>query len=254
VTDNGDSPAGDRPDDVPPGEQPDALTSDRAGEHGRDAAGQRIVLNPLARSGFIEYDRVLFFSDAVFAIAITLLAVSLRVPEQIEHGLSTGRALHQALPGIVGFWISFAVIGLFWIGHHGLFRYINALDRPLILMNLLFLGVIAFLPYPTEVLSKTPSSLSGAIIFYAACVAAAGIAELAIWLYATLRRTGLAESVTARVQLLYALRIARVPVVFLLSIPIALTSPQNAPYFWVLVWVSGLAINRFVRAPEPSRQ
>src|SRR5881394_3332137 len=86
---------------------------------GADGAAQRArrALNPLSVAGNLEYDRVLFFSDAVFAIAITLL-----------------------------------VIGLFWMGHDRLFRYITALDRQIIFLNLLFLGTIAFLPYPTALL------------------------------------------------------------------------------------------------------
>ena len=99
------------------------------------------------------------------------------------------------------------MIGLFWLGHHGIFRYITAFDRPLIGLNLLFLGTIAFLPYPTDVLSR-PSSDSGAVIFYAICAAAAGLAEGAVWLYATRPGSGLADPSVARVRLHTTLRIA----------------------------------------------
>jgi hypothetical protein len=105
----------------------------------------------LARAGEIEYDRVLFFSDAVFAIAITLLIVDLRVPD-VPH-LQSGQLLRHAIPQIGGFAYSFAAIGLFWLAHHGLFRHIKGLDRRLVLLNLLFLGTIAFVPYPTALLS-----------------------------------------------------------------------------------------------------
>src|SRR5690349_20845375 len=88
---------------------------------GADGAAQRgrRALNPLSVAGNLEYDRVLFFSDAVFAIAITLLVVDLRVPNLVpdaaqEISNSTGR--------ILSFVISFLVIGLFWMGHHRLFR------------------------------------------------------------------------------------------------------------------------------------
>jgi TMEM175 potassium channel family protein len=63
----------------------------------------------LARAGEIEYDRILFFSDAVFAIAITLLIVDLRVPD-VAH-LQSGRQLRHAIPQIGGFAYSFAAIG-----------------------------------------------------------------------------------------------------------------------------------------------
>ncbi len=86
--------------------------------------------------------RIIFFSDAVFAIAITLLAVNLRVPS--GGGGGSADELSKAIPGIFGFAISFAVIAFFWLGHHAMFRYITAVDRPLIALNLVFLGTIAF--------------------------------------------------------------------------------------------------------------
>jgi uncharacterized membrane protein len=190
-----------------------------------------------------------FFSDAVFAIAITLLAVNLRVPDTGDVG--TAHEIAQSIPSIRGFGISFVVIALFWIGHHGIFRYITALDRPLIALNLLFLGTIAFLPYPTDLLSAS-SGKSAAVIFYACCGALAGLTECAIWLYATRRPGRLAPS-AGPVRTLYLLRIARVPAIFLLSIPIAIYSTSTALYFWILIWLSAVVINRFapvVEAPE----
>jgi hypothetical protein len=135
----------------------------------------------LARAGEIEYDRILFFSDAVFAIAITLLIVDLRVPDVAQ--LQSGRQLRHAIPQIGGFAYSFAAIGLFWLAHHGLFRHIKGLDRPLVLLNLLFLGTIAFVPYPTALLSAAGDQVP-ATVFYAASLAAVGLAEAAVWLYA----------------------------------------------------------------------
>ena len=139
---------------------------------GADGAVQRArrALNPLAIAGNLEYDRVLFFSDAVMAIAITLLVVDLRVPDVVR---TARRELATAEPKILSFGISFVVIGLFWLGHHHLFRYITALDRRLILLNLLFLGTIAFLPYPTQVFGAALRAGHGertaAVFFNAVC-------------------------------------------------------------------------------------
>jgi len=116
------------------------------------------------------------------------------------------------------------VIGLFWLGHHGIFRHVVALDRPLISINLLFLGTIALLPYPTALLNVTSNPNTAGIVFYAICTAAS-------------------------IRLRYALRIGRVPVVFLASIPVAFAAPQDAPYIWTLIIVTGPVINRFVRSP-----
>ena len=126
MTDNGEptgaEPGADESGKGQAGDNQSGAFSVRPDEPAPEQRHRELLRYPLARSGFMEYDRVLFFSDAVFAIAITLLAVTLHVPETLGHGLRAGRALHEALPSIVGFWISFAVIGLFWLGHHGIFR------------------------------------------------------------------------------------------------------------------------------------
>ena len=218
--------------------------------------------HPLARSGFIEYDRVIFFSDAVFAIAITLLAVNLRVANTGQVG--SAHELNKAIPSILGFAISFAVIAFFWIGHHSMFRYITAVDWPLIALNLVFLGTIAFLPYPTDLLSA--SSLPAAVIFYAACCALAGLAQASLWVYATRSpvptRGGdppeppanLTDESAGSVRTFYLLRILRVPAVFLLSVPVAAVEPRTAPYIWLLIWISGAMLNRFWRHPSSPEQ
>ena len=214
-----------------------------AGErhHAQGHRGPRLY--PLARSGFIEYDRVLFFTDAVFAIAITLLAIELKVMKD------TNGDLRIDTRGLVSFGISFVVIGLFWIGHHGIFRYIVAFDRPLISINLLFLGTIALLPYPTKLL-EIGTSGSAQVVFYAACVGAAGLGECMIWLYATRPRASLATTAASAIRLRFALRIGRVPAVFLASIPVALVAPHDAPYMWLLIFIFGLLIDRFMPRPD----
>ena len=106
-------------------------------------------VDPLSRAGHLEYDRVLFFSDAIFAIAITLLVLDIRVPGFTDN---PAKEIVKAKENILSFAISFVVIGVFWMGHHSISRYIAAFDRRLIALNLLFLGVIAFLPFPTGLL------------------------------------------------------------------------------------------------------
>src|SRR5215831_9853590 len=207
----------------------------------------RAALNPLSIAGNLEYDRVLFFSDAVMAIAITLLVVDLRVPDIVlnaRHELAADR--HK----ILSFGISFVVIGLFWLGHHHLFRYITALDRRLLLLNLLFLGTIAFLPYPTALLSATNGEQTTSTAFYAACVAATGLTELIIWLYA-LRADGLVPVSISRARRRYETTLLMpVPVVFALSIPVAFATPVAAQLSWILL----VPIGRLLRHTKLARQ
>ncbi len=74
----------------------------------------------------LSFERVVFFSDAVFAIVITLLVLELKVPHVTEHTESALRhALFELFPRVIGFVVSFLIIGLMWIEHHRIFRYID---------------------------------------------------------------------------------------------------------------------------------
>ena len=213
---------------------------------GADSAAQRArrALNPLSVAGNLEYDRVLFFSDAVFAIAITLLVVDIRVPDIVTN---TAQELSAAKGRIISFAISFLVIGLFWMGHHRLFRYIAALDRRLIFINLLCLGTIAFLPYPTALLFAGGTRQTTGPVFYAACVAVAGLMELAVWLYATHAKGLVPASVSPALRRYELGQLLPTPVVFLLSIPVAFIAPGVAPFTWILLVPIGRILPRLMR-------
>ena len=88
-----------------------------------------------------DLDRVVFFSDAVFAIAMTVLALSLHIPARTTDA-GVAQALRDALPSIYTYALSFAVVGLYWIAHHRMFRYIRRFDATLLALNLATLGVV----------------------------------------------------------------------------------------------------------------
>jgi uncharacterized membrane protein len=222
------------------------LAEHSGSRHGPEPAQGSTPWRQLARAGFIEYDRVIFFSDAVFAIAITLLAINLH---RSAGGEVSAHEISQAIPRIVGFVISFVVIAFFWLAHHGIFRYVVALDRTLIAMNLAFLAMIAFLPYPTDLLSSSTTTTTPSVVFYATCCALAGLAEAGFWLYATRSSAGLASPAAGPVRIPILVRLLRVPAVFVLSIPIAFAAPQIAPFIWLLIWISGTLLRRFRPLP-----
>jgi uncharacterized membrane protein len=113
------------------------------------------------------------FSDGVFAIAITLLVLEIKVPVPDELRAAGGLwpALGQRWPSYVGFALSFVVIGVMWANHHAVFEYISRVNRTLMIANLFLLMGVSFLPFPTAVLADhlaDPSMRASATAFYGA--------------------------------------------------------------------------------------
>ena len=97
--------------------------------------------------------RVEAFSDGVFAIAITLLVLDIRVePEQYE---DLGKALLDEWPSYLAYVTSFLTVGSVWIAHHSLYSHLRYIDPVLLRLNLLLLLAAAFLPFPTGVLAQS---------------------------------------------------------------------------------------------------
>ncbi|MDQ2741004.1 MAG: TMEM175 family protein, partial [Chloroflexota bacterium] len=104
-----------------------------------------------AESREVGVDRLLAFSDGVFAIAITLLVLDLHQPT-VAHGLLG--ALLQEWPAYLSYALSFLIIGIIWAQHHAMFRSIRRTDHLFLLINVVFLMWIAVLPFPTALLAK----------------------------------------------------------------------------------------------------
>jgi uncharacterized membrane protein len=98
-----------------------------------------------------ETSRVEAFSDGVFAIAITLLILEIKVPPAGSGALP--RDLLRQWPSYFSFLISFAFIGIMWINHHRLFTHIARCDDALLILNLLLLLGVVVVPFPTAVLA-----------------------------------------------------------------------------------------------------
>ena len=125
------------------------------------------------------------FSDGVFAIAITLLVLELRVPG--GDGSLWHKLIHE-WPQFAAYLSSFAVIGIMWVNHHSMFRAIVRTDRPLLFLNLLLLLWMSLLPFPTSLVSRylggggPDASVAEAV--YSANLALAAIAFSLIWVRA----------------------------------------------------------------------
>ena len=143
----------------------------------------------------VETDRLETFSDGVFAIAATLLILEIRLPEQgtVTHGLV------HLWPSYAAYTISFVTIGIMWINHHTLFGLIDRVDRTFLAINVLFLLVIAFIPFPTEVLARNfHHDLKAAAFFYGLTNVLMAVMFSAVWFYAAHRRRLLAPDADER--------------------------------------------------------
>lgn len=113
-----------------------------------------------------ETSRIEAFSDGVFAIAITLLILEIRVPATSQTHLA--RLLLQQWPSYLAFLLSFAFIGIMWINHHRLFTHIRQADDVLLILNLLLMLGVTFVPFPTQVLAsrlRGPDQRTAALFF-----------------------------------------------------------------------------------------
>ena len=184
----------------------------------------------------IATERLVFFSDAVFAIAMTLLVIDLRVPDLV--GSVTDRrlasALAEDLPRVFSYALSFAVIGMYWLAHWRRYAMVRRVDETLVLLNLLLLGLVAAIPFPTSLLGQY-GDLAVAVVLYAGLLAAAGLAGTAGWLYVT--RKGLMRPGVTRTEVrVGTLRGLAVPVVMLGSLAILpFWGPGPVELAWLLI-------------------
>jgi uncharacterized membrane protein len=106
-----------------------------------------------SEAGHKETGRLEAFSDGVFAIAMTLLALELRVPHGTP-GSELGNALLELWPSYAAFLTSFVTIGIIWLNHHRLFALVERVDSRLLLCNTLLLLVVTALAFPTSLVAE----------------------------------------------------------------------------------------------------
>jgi uncharacterized membrane protein len=129
------------------------------------------------------------FSDGVFAIAITLLILDIRLPEPVHGAQKTlAAALLAIWPSYVAYVLSFVVIGIYWVNHHYIFKLYRHTDHMFNLLNVFFLLCISFLPFPTAVLGKymlDVTARQAAVTFYTSGLLLPAVAWFLKWLYAS---------------------------------------------------------------------
>ncbi|MEU6802622.1 TMEM175 family protein [Streptomyces neyagawaensis] len=197
-------------------------------------------------SATADNDRLVFFSDAVVAIALTLLALELPVP----HGASDAevwRAFREHLPDYGMFLLSFAVIAEFWVAHKWLYARIGGFSPRLLWLNFVWLLGIILVPFATKVLIEE-SDYQVSAVLYAAVVGGTGLALINTVRHSRahgLLRPHAAHDIMRRFQLCLSFP----TVTFLLSIPVAFVSLSGAKYSWAAVFVLTTLAMRWATHP-----
>lgn len=186
-----------------------------------------------------QIDRLSFFSDGVFAIAITLLVIEIKVP---VHHEPTNEVLLHSLSEMslkfLGFLISFAIVGHYWSVHHRIFGYLKKYNTSLLWINLAFLCSVVLLPFSSGLLGEYSShpELYVPYVIYVANIFLTGLMNCWLWLYVSNpKKQFLTHTISkARINLgLY--RSLVIPVVFLISLGVFFISPVISKFIPLII-------------------
>ena len=178
------------------------------------------------------------FSDGVFAIAITLLVLDIRVPASAFDDLWRG-IVHE-WPAYLAYATSFITIGGIWLAHHGIFRRLRYANREVMEVNLLLLMAVSFLPYPTRLVAEAirdPHAERAAVIFYGASLLVISLLLGALW-GAVARRRELLRPEVGEAEVNAILRATTPNIGFYVGvIVLAIVFPQLAAFGYLFIGI-----------------
>jgi uncharacterized membrane protein len=183
-----------------------------------------------------QLERLILFSDAVFAIAITLLVIEIKIPEWHGPEPVTDKILLDKLahiiPKFIGFLVSFLLIGQYWIVHHRMFGYVINFTGKLIWLNIFFLLAVALMPFSTAFYSEyVLQNVMTPVIFYSANIAALGFINFFMWRYISRPEKKLSENLSRPMALFFSTRALTVPILFIVFCIVYYYAPKVA--FWL---------------------
>jgi uncharacterized membrane protein len=194
---------------------------------------------------FMRLERINGFSDAVFAVAITLLILTIDVPV-VSDASELGSELSALWPKFLGFLISFAIIGFFWVAHHLIFNYLEQLTPGLLWLNLFFLLFIVILPFSTELMSEYNSS-NTALMFYNSNMALASLLLFLLWLYMSHDNRLIDEDFDPALRKHILLIYFNMTIIFLISVAVAAVNAVASQYVYMLLIPNSFVLERLHR-------
>jgi uncharacterized membrane protein len=193
-----------------------------------------------------QLERLILFSDAVFAIAITLLVIELKLPDMAEMSdRAMAHALAHTIPHLSAFVLSFAIIGIYWIAHHRMFYYVVSYDNRLLWLNLLLLMFVVLMPFSSYVYGVN-SALNVAFLLYTVNISMLALCMCAMFGYISNPKRRLSHGLeNKRLVRYYQLRSMVVPVCFILGVTVAFAA--NNYYVAMLSRMTPVFIPVFIR-------
>lgn len=201
-----------------------------------------------AVENLISEDRVVSFSDAVFAFAATLLVLKIDLPSVTASEVTTQLPfqLIHLWPQYLANIISFLIIGYYWLNHHAIFGMLKRFNKTIVWVNLVFLIFLSFLPFPVDLYGDYPT-VHIVIIFYSLSLAIVGYLLAGIWWYASSHNRLVDKNLSQRHIHYYMIRYLIAPIVFTLSVPLALIDPVISQFSWVFVILGIVLVNKLYR-------
>ena len=200
------------------------------------------------RSGSgLEFERASFFADAVYAIAMTLIVVGIDVPSipDTSDPAAMREALGDVSEPITIFFVTFLVIGQYWLSHHRFVAGLDRVDGRFLAWQIPYLALVAFLPFPAQLIGQYFDNPVAVGLF---AVTMAGVSSLEVLLLWVARRDGLRDEPWTEGRFRWHVAAGLAPVgLFLLSAPAAYLSPWLAVACWVANGPVGWLLAR--RAP-----
>jgi uncharacterized membrane protein len=166
----------------------------------------------------LRVDRIAAFSDAVLAIATTLLVLGLEIPS--VHKIPEKKLpeyLLASVPSVLGYITSFLLVGMYWLQHFVIFHYVTRANRVFILLNGLFLLCVTFLPFPTGLQAAYRGDVLAELL-YGCTHILCGLGLLSLWLYASRGHRLIAPETAPKIVTSMTRRICVIPIMSAVAI------------------------------------
>lgn len=191
----------------------------------------------------IKLEHIVTFSDAVFAFALTLMALTIDIPDLelnlSEQGLT--EKLYEMIPQLESYILSFFIIALFWVSYHQVFNHIRKSYISIVYLNLVFLLLITILSISTSLVISFDKYQISYLLYYSVVVITSALLLL-IWWYA-LRIKAVSEKIHSYFKIGLLVQLGIIPIVFSLAMIMSFINLNLAQYFWLII----IPANMYVR-------